>query len=194
MKWGSISMVAWGVALAISLLPWIAGAQAGPGSGHRGGTVGLAASSTVTPQVAQRVGPPPPPAARRGPFRRPVEIRMMVIHASNDFVGYDRAIVHLRRHLAFLNYRGFRLLYQNEVLLRPGATRRMGLFDGNTIEVTLKSATWERAELHIRMFNRSRPSVALLDTIVLVTRRGTFFVGGPRYNGGVLILPITAWY
>lgn len=133
-------------------------------------------------------------ATRRGPLRRPVEIRMMVIHASNAFTGYDRGIIQLKRHLSFLNYRGFRLLFQNEMMLRPGTTRRLGLFEGNTIEVTLNSATWERAVLHVRMSNPSRPAGAFLDTVVSVTRRGTFFVGGPRYNGGVLILPITAWY
>ncbi len=177
------------VALAGILAPCLAGAQA-----PVPGTIPLPVPGMPAVQVAQRVVPPHPPAVRRGPFRRPVEIRMMVIHASNAFVGYDRAIVHLKRHLAFLNYRGFRLLFQNEMMLRPGTTRRMGLFDGNTIEVTLKSATWQRAELRVRMFNRARPATPLLDTVVLVSRRGTFFVGGPRYNGGVLILPITAWY
>ena len=177
---------AWNVVLVIGLLwPWIIQAA------ERGSEWTEGASSI---QVAQRVVPPPPPVGRRGPFRRPVEIRLKVIHASNAFVGYDRAIVGLKRHLAFLNYRGYRLLFENTMMLRPGTTRRMGLFDGNTIEVTLKSATWERAELRIRMFNRARPTVPLLDTVVLVSRRGTFFVGGPRYNGGVLILPITAWY
>ena len=168
------------------LVTWASPLEAGGGSAP-------ADNPTVT-QVAQRVVPPPAPIGRRGPFRRPVEIRMMVIHASNAFVGYDRAIVGLKRHLAFLNYRGYRLLFQNTMMLRPGTTRSMGLFDGNTIEVTLKSATWERAELRVRMFNRTRPSVPILDTVVLVSRRGTFFVGGPHYNGGVLILPITAWY
>jgi hypothetical protein len=108
--------------------------------------------------------------------------------------GFDPPIRHLARHLSFLNYRGFRLLLKNEMMLRTKATRSLGLFDGKVIEVTLDSATQEKLVLRIKMYNPKVPKGVTLDTTVSVARRGTFFVGGPRYLDCVLLLPITAWY
>jgi len=119
---------------------------------------------------------------------------MMVIHATNSAEGYDPAIRSLQRHLSFLNYRGFRLLFKNEMMLRNHTTRSLGLFDGKVLEVTLKSATQEKVVLGVKMYNPKTPSGVSLDTTVSVSRRGTFFVGGPRHEDGVLLLPITAWY
>lgn len=143
--------------------------------------------------------PPGPlvPGVLRGvpmPFRGPVDVRMMVIHANNDVEGYDEAIKPLERHLGFLNYRGYRLLFKNDMSLTPRNTRSLGLFDGKVIEVTLNSATEEKAVLRVRMFNPQQPDGVALDTTVSVVRKGTFFIGGPRYQKGVLLLPITAWY
>lgn len=140
-----------------------------------------------------------PPGPLRGgpiqlPFRGQVDVRMMVIHANNDVEGYDAEIKPLERHLGFLNYKGFRLLFRNDMSLTPRTTRSLGLFDGKVIEVTLNSANEEKAVLRVRMFNPQQPSGVALDTTVSVVRKGTFFIGGPRYQGGVLLLPITAWY
>lgn len=134
------------------------------------------------------------PGMRTLPHRGPVDIRMMVIQASNTVEGYAPEIQHLQRHLAFLNYKGFRLMFRNDMQLMPAATRSLGLFDGKVIEVTLNSATQEKAVLRVRMYNPQQPSGVALDTTVSVVRKGTFFIGGPRYEDGVLLLPITAWY
>jgi len=136
----------------------------------------------------------PPKATSNAPYRGPVEIRMMVIHASNDYNGFEPAIRHLQRHLNFLAFRGYKLLFESSMSLRRSATRSLGLFDGKVVEITLLESTQRQVQLKIRMYHPRSPNGVMLNTIVSVKRRGTFFVGGPRYRGGVLLLPITAWY
>lgn len=151
----------------------------------------VASAQPLPPRIA---GPGLRGPALPLPVKGPVDIRMMVIHANNESTGYDKEIANLERHLAFLNYKGFRLLFRNDMMLMPRATRSLGLFDGKVIEVTLNSVTAEKATMRVRMYNPQQPNGVALDTTVSVVRKGTFFIGGPRYEGGVLLLPITAWY
>lgn len=160
----------------------------------------LLSSVTAWGQPGSRLLPPPGALGLRAQHEAarqtlgPVEVKMMVIHATNAIKGMDREIEPLSRHLGFLNYSGYRLLFRNDMGLMPLTTRSMGLFDGKVIEVTLNSVTPEKAVLRVRMFNPRQPDGVALDTTVSVVRKGTFFIGGPRYEGGVLLLPITAWY
>lgn len=158
------------------------------------GLVSVSAPASAQPLPPRVAGPGLRGPALPLPVKGPVDIRMMVIHANNESNGYDKEIANLERHLAFLNYKGFRLLFRNDMMLMPRATRSLGLFDGKVIEVTLNSVTAEKATMRVRMYNPQQPNGVALDTTVSVVRKGTFFIGGPRYEGGVLLLPITAWY
>lgn len=146
-----------------------------------------------------QVQAPPPPSMigsvnNIDMYNGPVQIQFMVIKASNGITGYDPAIRHLRRHLSILNYQGFQLLYESAVTLKQGIPKRVELVDDRTFEITLQNVNKDQVLLDIKFFNPNQPSSVSLNSNVTVARRGTFFVGGPHYNDGVLLLPITAWY
>lgn len=167
--------------------------------GGMSGSTALAADPVpaAKPAAFRDARPAPeaiPQRLRKAPYRGKVQVKMMVIHATNSSTGFDPAIKNLQSQLGFLNYKGFRLLFKNEMSLETESTRSLGLFDGKVIEVTLNSATQEKVEMRVRMYNPASPGAVSLNTTVSVSRRGTFFIGGPKYQDGVLLLPITAWY
>lgn len=131
-------------------------------------------------------------AKQQGPQQ--VEVRLMVIQATNSKTGYDPRVEKYRPQLAFLSYKGFDLLMEEKISLKLGETKTVGLFEGKTVEATLVSATDSRVNLRLRLLKADASKGATLDTTVTVPRKGTFFVGGPKHKEGVLILPVTAWY
>ena len=136
------------------------------------------------------------PRATKGEAQGPqqVEVRLMVIQATNSKTGYDPRVEKYRPQLAFLSYKGFDLLMEEKISLKLGETKTVGLFEGKTVEATLVSATDSRVNLRLRLLKADTSKGATLDTTVTVPRKGTFFVGGPKHKEGVLILPVTAWY
>ena len=58
-----------------------------------------------------------------------------------------------------------------------------------TIELLSKEDS--KARMRVVM---ARGAEKLLDTTLSVNRNGTFIVAGPKYQGGILVLPLTARY
>ncbi len=173
------------------LLPWLTGASvARAGEGHL--DAGSKHVETRWAQVRPALRRPPPPRSRRAPEAQRVRVKLMAVHASNALKGIAPELRRFQRQLAVLNYRGFRLLFTKNLTLRPGSPRSVGLMNGRSAELTLQSLTSTAAILRLRLFSPPAPRGVAVDTIVTVPRNRTFFLAGPRYDGGILILPISA--
>lgn len=131
--------------------------------------------------------------AQAGEAPKKIHVDLLVIHASNGKKGYDPKVERFKKQLGFLSYTGFSLLNEEGFDLDLGETHQTTLFEGRMVETTLISGTDQKVRLKIKL-TEAAGGDALVDTSVQVPRKGTFFVGGPKYKDGVLILPVTATY
>jgi len=140
------------------------------------------------PPVPPRGGVPAPTA----PVAQRVEVELQVVHATNDSTvvdpNLDPAIV---KHLRFLNYTGYRLLDTRTASLALKQETIFPIEGGRKVRIQLLDRTDEEAKLRVRMMNGTS---MLLDTTVSIHRNRSFIVAGPRHEGGVLVLPVTARY
>jgi hypothetical protein len=131
--------------------------------------------------------PAPGPAVAAGK----VDVKLLVVAASDSHAGIDPRLKPLQRHLQFLRYQGYELLDTHTASLAPGGDASFAIVGGRRVSVELKSRTPERAQFRIQIFAQGRK---LLDTTLSVNRNGTFMVAGPRHEDGILILPLQAMY
>ncbi|MFH1465359.1 MAG: hypothetical protein ABIO70_13310 [Pseudomonadota bacterium] len=131
--------------------------------------------------------PGPAPAAAVGK----VDVKLLVVAASDSHAGIDPRLKPLQRHLQFLRYQGYELLDTHSASLAPGGEASFTIVGNRRVSVALKSRTAERAQFRIQIFSQGKK---LLDTTLSVNRNGTFIVAGPRYQDGILILPLQARY
>lgn len=127
---------------------------------------------------------------RSAPARSRVSVEVMVVHAS------DSGKVHpdlkpLMQQLRFTRYTGFDLLNKLPAQLVVGNSETFTLVGGRKLKVDLISKTDKNAKLRVRLFS-DREKV--LDTTVSVHRNRSFIIGGPKYKGGALVLPLTVKY
>lgn len=151
--------------------------------------VGLLLMGTASPALAQ--SRPPPSASARAPVSGKVGIEVMVVHATNQTTGADSRLSSVAGYLKHLKYRGFKLLSQQSSTLSVGQNHTFRVAGGRSIQVDLLSRDDQAAKLRVRMF---KGSGKLLETTVSVRRNKSFMVAGPKYEDGVLVLPLTARY
>jgi hypothetical protein len=120
-----------------------------------------------------------------------VELKLLVVAASDSEAGVDPRLKPLQRHLEFLRYRGYQLLDTHNASLAPGGDATFSIVGNRRVNVLLKSRTPERAQFRVQVFSQGGK---LLDTTLSVNRNGTFIVAGPRHQDGILILPLQARY
>ena len=118
-----------------------------------------------------------------------VSMSMMVVQASQDGTYMDPKLQSLERHLKFLSYTNFTVINQKRSELTQNAEKTFSLDGGKEVSVTLMSTENNKARLRVKV-SSSRGN--LVDTTISVNNGSTFVVAGPRHDGGVLILPITA--
>jgi len=120
-----------------------------------------------------------------------VNLQLLVVHATGGATYMDPALRRWSRHLGHLRYEHFELMDRHASQLVPERAKTFSVTGGREVTVTLLQRGPERARLRIQMFKKSQK---LVDTTVAVNRNGTFIVAGPRHEGGILVLPITASY
>ncbi len=131
-----------------------------------------------------------PKATKPLPGKR-VNIQLLVVHATGGDAYMDPALRRWSRHLGHLRYEHFELMGRNAAQLVPERSKTFSVTGGREVTVTLLQRGPERARLRIQMKKKGQ---GLVDTTVAVNRNGTFIVAGPRHEGGILVLPITASY
>ena len=123
--------------------------------------------------------------------RGKVTIEIGVVHATNENSRIDPKLRSIAPHLKFIPYSGFSMLNRHQAELGLDQQQAFTIAGGRKVRVKLMERTEAHAKVRVSMFNGDRK---LLDTTVRIHRNKSFIVAGPKYKGGVLILPITARY
>jgi len=149
-----------------------------------------------TPAQAQ-TGPRTAPSAQsRAPVSRPAanskaRVEVMVVHATNGGTQVDPRLRDLQRQLDQMRFTGFSVLTTDTDGIAPGQVVTMNVAGGRKLKLRLISKDARQARVRIELFKGSDKK---LDTTVSIPRNRTFVVGGPKFQEGVLIFPITVKY
>ena len=120
-----------------------------------------------------------------------VSIEVMVVHASNSHNQVDPSLQPVMQHLRFLNFKGFQMLSKESHGVALGQDHTYNVAGGRRVKIRLKERDAKRAKIRIEMYNAKNK---ILDTTVSIHRNKSFMVAGPKHEGGVLVLPLTARY
>lgn len=114
-----------------------------------------------------------------------VHMRVTVIHASNDGDEVDPRLEELRRQLSAFNFTAYRILDIHRRRLEFQQQASIALPGDRTLTVT--PLTRDR-EGHLRV----RLAIGdLIDTTYTIAEGASLIVGGPRHDGGHLILAVS---
>jgi hypothetical protein len=119
-----------------------------------------------------------------------VSVEVMMVHASSgDQVTEE--LKPLMKQLTFTRFTGFEMLQKFPAQLSVGGSASFSLVGERRLKLELLSKDEKRAKLRVRLFNGKEK---VLDTTVSVNRNRSFIIGGPRYKGGAIVLPLTVRY
>jgi len=136
-------------------------------------------------------GAPVAPLVAEAEAADSVAIQMLVVHATDSVTGVDPRLQSLASSFKYFKYKGYKLLSSQNASLAVGKDTSFDLQGGRKVVVTLLAVDDTRAKVRVEI---SSASTKLLDTTVSVNRDGTFIVAGPRYEDGILMLPLRASY
>ena len=150
----------------------------------------VALISSVGQQVAWAGPTSSTSAVREAPSRSRVSVEVMMVHAT------DGGPVHpdlkpLMQQLRFTRYTGFNLLNRLPSQMVVGGSESFTLVGGRKLKIDLISKDDKKAKLRVRLFSEREK---VLDTTISVHRNRSFIIGGPKYKGGALVLPLTVKY
>lgn len=120
-----------------------------------------------------------------------VQVRVWSVHATNQKTVMGDGLERVAKHLKNLNYSGFELLRKDSAGISVKGARRFAIEGDRTVRVSILSQNEQRARVRVQVKSEEG---TLLDTTVSIRRNGFFIVAGPRYKGGILVLPIFARY
>lgn len=120
-----------------------------------------------------------------------VQVTVLEVAATDSHAGVDPRLAPLSNHLSFLRYKGYDLLDTHRFDLASGGEETLAITGSRRVSILLLDRSSEFAQFRIRINNQRGK---LIDTTVSVHRNGTFIVAGPKYNDGILILPLQVRY
>lgn len=119
-----------------------------------------------------------------------IRLEILVVHGTPTGPVDPRA-KDLAQQFASMNLRGFKVIDSQSLVLRDGQSGSVSLAGGRKLELQLVSRTPQAAKVRIQLMTGAQKK---LDTTVSIPRNRAFPVAGPPYEGGRLIVPITARY
>lgn len=141
--------------------------------------------------VAAVTAPVAPLVAEAQAADHTVAIQMLVVHATDSVTGVDPRLKSLESSFKYFKYKGYKLLSTQNAQLSAGKDTSFTLEGGRRVKVTVLAVDDARAKVRVEISNKESK---LLDTTVSINRDGTFIVAGPRYEDGILMLPLRASY
>lgn len=119
-----------------------------------------------------------------------VEVRIGAVFASNTEQSFDPRLATLRQQFDTLfPYTSYRLIKEERRTVSWGRQAGFDLPGGRYLLVIPREYKEGRVSMKLMMVEGSRP---LFDTVIGLRNQGTFLVGGPRHQDGVLIIAIGA--
>ncbi len=113
-----------------------------------------------------------------------VRVEVTVIHASNDGDEVDPRLEDLKRQLSSFDFSAFRLLDTHVRTLALAETGEFSLPGDRLLTITPRSRDQEgRLRVHLSIGG-------VIDTTYTIAEGASLIVGGPRHDGGHLILAV----
>jgi len=131
------------------------------------------------------------PQSQRIPAGK-VQLDVLVVHATNSHSRVDQRVNKYLKYLKHLAYTGYSPLNDYSLMLSLNKVERVELAGGRKVVVELLQRDERRARLRIQII--APKGGKLLDTTMSVSRNASVIVAGPRYQDGILVLPMTARY
>lgn len=155
----------------------------------------LALAAATSPALAQPV-PGPPPA--QAPVVASVKAEVIVLHATNDGKGIDPSLGNDKQLLKQLkkppmsSYDSYKLLERPVLTLDRGKNVSHKLPNEGTFNVEFKDVVVEKdkTKLIVAASIDQPDGSRFVEMTVTSARGGMFFVAGPAYKGGILVLAI----
>jgi hypothetical protein len=101
----------------------------------------------------------------------------------------DPKLGSLERYLRHLRYSSYEVLSSRNLDLSQGVEKTLSVEGGREVAISLVSTDGNKARFRVQVRSGKRN---LADITVSVGRDKTFVVSGPQYEGGILLIPITA--
>lgn len=117
------------------------------------------------------------------------ELSVGAVLASNAGQEFDHRLASLQRQFHSLPYTSYRLIKRENRNVQWGGPAAFELPGGRYLLVVPKEYKDGRVSLKILLIDGSRQ---LVDSVLAVRNHGTVLVGGPKHDGGVLIVSIGA--
>lgn len=158
------------------------------------GWLALAMGSTEALAQSRPAPPTNRPASTAPAATKPatkVQLQVLVVHATDSYEGVDPRIKALTSSFRYFKYKGYKLLSTQDAQVAINETANFPIAGGRKVKVTLLSMDDARAKLRMEINNNEGK---LFDTTVNINRDGTFIITGPRYEDGILMLPVRASY
>jgi hypothetical protein len=125
----------------------------------------------------------------RAEENRGCEVSVGSVLASNASQDFDTRLTSLQRQFDALPYKSYRLLKRESRSVDWGGPAAFDLPGGRYLLVVPKEFKDGRVSIKILLIDGSRH---LVDSAISLRDRGTILVGGPKHEGGVLIISIAA--
>jgi len=119
-----------------------------------------------------------------------VEVRIGAVVASNTGQVFDSRLASLRRQFnSLFPYSSYRLLKEERRRVEWRKEAEFDLPGGRYLLVIPREYKDGRVSLNLMLVQGTRP---LVNTVLALRNHGTFLVGGPHHEDGVLIIAIGA--
>ena len=122
-----------------------------------------------------------------------LNVEVMVIHATTAHTKKDESIKHLLKYFANYKYTGYKLLKEHKSKLNDKQNQSFTLPGELKMKVSVLSHNDKQAKVLVKITD-TKGTHNYLDSTITVPRNNNFMVAGPKYDGGILILPLSVKY
>jgi hypothetical protein len=131
-----------------------------------------------------------PARTNENPAAGRVKVSMMVVYANNSG-QVDPRLRGLQQQLEMMKFTGYQVLSTHSATLGTSQDQSFPIEGGRRMEVTVVSFSETQARVRIELFKGTEKTI---DTTVNIRNGRTLVTGGPKYQAGSLIFPITVSY
>ena len=122
-----------------------------------------------------------------------LNVEVMVIHATTEHTKKDESIKHLLKYFANYKYTGYKLLKEHKSELNDKQDQSFTLPGELKMKVSILSHNDKQAKVLVKITD-VKGTHNYLDSTITVPRNNNFMVAGPKYDGGIWIIPLSVKY
>jgi len=122
-----------------------------------------------------------------------LQVEMKVIHATTQHKNVDPKVQSLLKYFDDYKYTGYKLLDNQSRKFFDMKGETFYLPSDIKVDIKILSHNDKNAKVSIKIIN-SKTDHKYISSIMTVPRNGNFMVAGPKYDNGILILPLSIKY